>query len=136
MRTVINAREAPSWEAPTEDRRRFQILLDPEQSGSESVAMGHLYLPVGAGQESAETHANSEEIYYCAKGRGKLLLDNQEYELEPGTAAYVGRNVLHQVFNTGDEELLMLWFESPPSVKNAQYKPIVRNWKKIPGQSG
>jgi mannose-6-phosphate isomerase-like protein (cupin superfamily) len=133
MRPVVNAKEVVTYESPTPDHRKFRVLVDRDQSGSKSVAAGHLLLPPGAFQANAEAHPDTEEIYYCARGRGKLLLDEEEYLLEEGTAAYVGPGVLHQVFNTGDEELLMVWFESPPSCEVGGYKPMKLGWKQIPG---
>lgn len=133
MRTVSNAKEVVTYESPTPDHRKFRILVERDLSGSKSVAAGNLVLPPGASQANAEAHPDTEEIYYCARGRGKLLLDEEEYLLEEGTAAYVGPGVLHQVFNTGDEELLMVWFESPPSCEVGGYKPLKLGWKQIPG---
>ena len=135
MRPVSNANEVVTYESPTPDHRKFRILVERDLSGSKSVAAGHLVLPPGASQASAEAHPNTEEIYYCARGRGKLLLDEEEYSLEEGTAAYVAPGVLHQVFNTGDEELLMVWFESPQSCEVGGYKPLKLGWKQLHGTS-
>lgn len=132
MKRVINSREAITYEAPTPDRRQFQVLVERDLSGSKSVAAGHLLLPPGASQPGSEAHPETEEIYYCARGRGKLLLDNAVYPLEEGTTAYVGPGVSHQVFNTGSEDLLMIWFESPPSCEVGGYKPMKMGWKQIP----
>lgn len=129
MGRVSNAREVITYEAPSSDHRKFRILVDPGLSGSKSVAAGHLLLPQGASQPSAEVHSETEEIYYCAQGRGKLLLDEVEYSLEEGTAAYVAPGVRHRVLNTGDKDLLMVWFESPPSCEGGQYKPIKLGWR-------
>ena len=131
MRPVVNAKEVITYESPTPDHRKFRVLVERDLSGSKSVAAGHLSLPPGASQANAEAHPNTEEIYYCARGRGKLLLGEEEYSLEEGTAAYVGPGVSHQVFNTGDKELLMVWFESPPSCKVGGYKPMRLGWKQL-----
>ena len=77
MRPVSNANEVVTYESPTPDHRKFRILVERDLSGSKSVAAGHLVLPPGASQASAEAHPNTEEIYYCARGRGKLLLDEE-----------------------------------------------------------
>ena len=132
MKRVINARETITYESPTPDHRKFQLLVERDLSGSKSVAAGRLLLPPGASQPGAEAHPETEEIYYCARGRGKLLLDDEVYPLEEGTAAYVGPGVLHQVFNTGSEELLMIWFESPPSCEVGGYKPMKLGWQQTP----
>ena len=132
MRPVMNAREVVTYESPTADRRQFRVLVERDLSGSRSVAAGQLRLPPGSGQPSAEAHAETEEIYYCVSGRGRLLLDDVEYALESGTMAYVGPGVRHRVFNDEDEDLLMVWFESPPSCEPGGYKPMVLNWPQIP----
>jgi mannose-6-phosphate isomerase-like protein (cupin superfamily) len=132
MRTVLNPRDVITWESPTPDHRRFRILVERDVSGSKSVAAGQLILPRGASQARAEAHPSTEEIYYCASGKGRLLLGGEEFLLEPGTAAYVAPNVTHQVFNTGREELVMVWFESPPSCEVGGYKPMKLGWTQIP----
>lgn len=133
MKTVVKASQEISYEAPTEDHRRFQLLISPLLSGTRQVAAGHLLLPPGSAQGSAESHPETEEIYYCARGQGKLMLDGVEHPLEEGTVAYVGFDVPHQVFNTGDEDLLMIWFESPPSCQDDEYKPMKLGWKQVAG---
>jgi mannose-6-phosphate isomerase-like protein (cupin superfamily) len=132
MNRVVNAKEVVTYESPTSDQRRFRILVERDLSGSKAVAAGHTILRPGTSQPGAEAHPETEEIYYCASGRGTLLLDDERYPLEPGTAAYVGPGVLHQLFNTGDEDLVMVWFESPPSTEVGKYKPMELNWKQIP----
>ena len=131
MKPVVKSSEGITYESPTPDRRRFRVLVDPRMSGSRSVAAGQLILMPETSQPRAEAHTDTEEIYYCARGRGKLLLGGVKYLLEEGTAAYVGCGVEHQVFNDGDTDLLMVWFESPPSCEDGQYKPMKLGWSRF-----
>ena len=130
MQPVLNARDAVTYESPTPDHRQFRVLVERDISGSESVAAGQLWLPAGASQPGAESHSETEEIYYCARGTGRLVLDDEDFRLEEGTMAYVGRGVRHQVFNDSDGDLLLIWFESPPSCEVGGYKPMKLNWPK------
>ena len=109
----------------------------PSSGGARSVRLQvscrrALVASPGSVSTRSRAHPETEEIYYCARGRGKLLLDDEVYPLEEGTAAYVGPGVLHQVFNTGSEELLMIWFESPPSCEVGGYKPMKLGWQQTP----
>jgi len=132
MKRVGSAKNVITYESPTPDKRKFRVLVERDFSGSKSVAAGQLQLSPGSAQPGAEAHPDTEEIYYCAHGQGKLTLDGEEYPLEEGTMAYVGPGARHQVFNTGDEDLLMIWFESPPSCEVGGYKPMTLGWKQIP----
>ena len=131
MRPVMNARDVVTYESPTPDHRKFRVLVERDLSGSKSVAAGHTILPRGMTQPTGAAHPESEEVYYCVSGRGQLRLDDDEYPLEAGTTAYVGPGVVHQLFNTGDEDLVMIWFESPPSSEVGGYLPMEAGWKQI-----
>lgn len=41
-------------------------------------------------------HAQTDEIYYVVEGRGTMILDDAEIELQPGVVVYVPRGVKHK----------------------------------------
>jgi len=58
------------------------------------------------------------EIYYCLRGNGLLLMENQEGDwaaetLTPGRVVYVAPNWAHRSINTGDSEDLVTFFIYP-----------------------
>jgi len=54
-------------------------------------------------------HAHpQEEIYMFMKGRGKLVLDSDEWDMEEGDSMTIPSNVWHRVVNTGLKPLEVL----------------------------
>lgn len=49
-----------------------------------------------------------EEAFFILRGRGKAVVGDKEYELEPDTLLYAPANVPHDFQNTGDESLTLL----------------------------
>lgn len=47
-------------------------------------------------------------INYVVAGAGQLYLEDQEYQLEPGTIAYIPGGAEHQFLNTGTKALVFL----------------------------
>ncbi|MFN2627666.1 MAG: glucose-6-phosphate isomerase [Gaiellaceae bacterium] len=79
-------------------------ILEPGAVGSEyHMTRGHIH-----------TVVDRVETYYCLRGKGVLLLESIEGEVEtielaPGVVAYVPPARIHRSVNTGDEPLVTLF---------------------------
>ncbi len=49
-----------------------------------------------------------EEIYIIQSGRGRIQVENQVLEMAPGDAIHIPIGHLHELTNTGEEELTIL----------------------------
>ena len=58
-------------------------------------------------------HLYNDELIFIHKGEGTLTLDEQLLEVKTGTVAFVPRGVWHGLYNTGNENLLMVFQYSP-----------------------
>ena len=58
-------------------------------------------------------HLYNDELIFIHKGEGTLTLDEQLVEVKTGTVAFVPRGVWHGLYNTGNENLLMVFQYSP-----------------------
>ena len=58
-------------------------------------------------------HLYNDELIFIHKGEGTLTLDEQLVEVKTGTVAFVSRGVWHGLYNTGNENLLMVFQYSP-----------------------
>lgn len=80
-------------------------LLSPGKVGNEYFfTKGHFHTILG-----------TAEVYYCLRGHGYMLLENQEgdwsaQELTPGIAVYVPKGYAHRSINTSPDEKLITFF--------------------------
>jgi mannose-6-phosphate isomerase-like protein (cupin superfamily) len=49
-----------------------------------------------------------QEIVYAASGRGTMLVDGEQHELEPGTGVYLASGESYEIENPGPDELVMV----------------------------
>ena len=74
-----------------------------------------------------EVHPENDQFFRVEKGKGKCVIDGNEYELKDGVAIVVPSGAEHNVINTSEtEELKLYTIYSPPHHKNG----IVRKTKK------
>ena len=49
-------------------------------------------------------------------GRGRVVVDGESHTFVPGTTAFLGHNVRHEIINESDTDLVMQWLISPPGL--------------------
>lgn len=97
-------------------------LLNPENSSSERVTITEVHLEVGACQPRHK-HNASEQIWYAAKGKGKLLLaDEKTRDFTAGDVVRFADNDVHGLLNDGDEEFVYVSVTAPPINFDYAYK--------------
>jgi mannose-6-phosphate isomerase-like protein (cupin superfamily) len=50
-------------------------------------------------------HEGFEEIYYILSGKGKMVIDREEKEVEEGEVIYIPRNKVHALQNLSEDSL-------------------------------
>lgn len=93
--------------------RIIKHLAAPWTMGTKNIALGLSKIKVGS-KTNAHSHDVEEEVFYIISGRGKIIVGGEESDVEPGSCIYIPRNTVHQVVNTHDETLNLLWSMSPP----------------------
>ena len=89
-------------------------LINPENSKSERVTITEVHLEVGASQPRHK-HDTSEQIWYAVKGKGKLLLaDDEEMIFVTGDVVRFADGDIHGLLNDGDTEFVYISVTSPP----------------------
>lgn len=71
-------------------------------------------LPVG-GEIGAEVHNENDQFFRIDGGTGKVIIDDNEYEVSDGSAVIVPAGAQHNVINTSDSEALKLYTLYSPS---------------------
>ena len=94
-------------------RRHTQGLAgDSQPIRSKNFAMGHVTLEPKGGQVPWHNQ-EQEEVYFVIEGTGEMCLGEEKQPLMTGQMVYIPSNVFHQLTNTGDTPLRMLYCYAP-----------------------
>ncbi len=97
-------------------------ILNPENSDSIRVTITEVHLLPGSTQPR-HIHETSEQIWYATKGKGKLLLENDnELDFVAGDVVRFADGDVHGLHNDSDEEFIYISVTSPPINFNYAYK--------------
>lgn len=94
-------------------RRRTQALVggaSPIQA--RGFCMGYVTLEPRGGQVPWHNQ-EQEEVYFVLQGSGEACLGEERRPLAAGQAAYIPPRVFHQLTNTGEEPLVLIYVYSP-----------------------
>lgn len=78
---------------------------------SETLSLTVAFWPAGATDH--QTPHSEDEVYYVASGRAKLWVRDEDWDVGPGTVAFVRAGVEHY-FWAIEQDLKVLVFWSPP----------------------
>jgi mannose-6-phosphate isomerase-like protein (cupin superfamily) len=79
------------------------------------LSMGLYVLPAG-GRDPQSPHTE-DEVYYVVSGRARILVADEEREVQAGSIVYVAKNVAHH-FHSIEEDLTVLVFFAPAEYSN------------------
>ena len=94
-------------------RRRTQNLVggaSPIQA--DSFSMGFVTLEPQGGQVPWHNQ-EQEEVYYVVSGAGEMCLGEEKFQVTGGQAVWIPPKTYHQLTNTGDEVLYMIYVYGP-----------------------
>ena len=74
------------------------------------LSMGLYVLPAG-GTDPQSPHTE-DEVYYVASGRAKILVAEEDHDVQAGSIVYVAKSVAHR-FHSITEDLTVLVFFAP-----------------------
>ena len=74
------------------------------------LSMGLYVLPAG-GMDPQSPHTE-DEVYYVLSGRAKILVADENRDVQAGSIVYVAKNMAHR-FHSIEEELTLLVFFAP-----------------------
>lgn len=122
---VMQPGEGPSYWQPKPANGFSSPKLYPELTKFEGFSMGYQSVAPG-GRIRSHSHTDQVELQICFSGRGHVDVDGARHELVPGTACFLGPDVVHEIFNDGDEDLIQLWVIGPSGLEDF-FKAIGRN---------
>jgi len=90
----------------------FRVLIDREICGARNFS---LLLNVTNPNVVGEEHSHEEEhAFYILEGEGIMELDNQRYQVGPGTAIFVPPGVSHNLSCSSDVPIRYIVVYAPP----------------------
>ena len=116
---IANSKEAKSLIAPEPYVRELKVLLSPFlQEGVEGVSVGMTILPPGKATSNHE-HEKEVEVWLIITGMGEAIVGDEKAEVGPESAVFIEPKKMHQLVNTGEQELRMFWVYWPPGAEKA-----------------
>jgi mannose-6-phosphate isomerase-like protein (cupin superfamily) len=94
----------------------IQYKVSTETFASNRFFAGIQVLPPG-GQIPPHAHTRNEEFLLIRNGHGTAFIDDQAFELRPGSLAFVDRWVKHSIRNDSDENMEIFAIFTPPGLE-------------------
>jgi mannose-6-phosphate isomerase-like protein (cupin superfamily) len=102
---IHNINEVPAFR--TKDGSEIRELLAHRNSCIANQSLAEARLPAGS-RTTRHYHPRAEEIYYILSGTARMELGEEWQDVGPGDAIAIPPGVVHQIHNTGSEELRFL----------------------------
>lgn len=102
-------------DTPAPVRRLYETEAPPERTCLQTVQFVHHMLIPPGGRHVAElhVHADAEELVVITRGRGTALIAGKEHSVAAEDVLYVPPGAEHEVRNTGDDFLGVLFINVP-----------------------
>ncbi len=79
---------------------------------AKNFCMGHVMLDPRGGQVPWHSHPQ-EEVYFLLEGTGEVCVGDERQDVHGGQAVYIPPDTFHQLTNTGDNPLRMVYCYAP-----------------------
>lgn len=88
--------------------RDTYFLIDPEDSPSKNLKMGHTTI-YPTGRTTGHMHDDMEEVYFVVSGEGLMKIGEDEFPIKAGDALYVPPGEHHTTYQKGNIPLTFVW---------------------------
>jgi mannose-6-phosphate isomerase-like protein (cupin superfamily) len=112
---VRNLEQVPAF--ITKDGSEIRELLAYRNSAVRLQSLAEARLPKDASTQE-HYHANTEEIYFITAGRGRIRIEGETRDVQPGDAIAIPPGQKHKIWNAGVETLRFLCCCVPPYEHN------------------
>jgi len=99
------------------------LLLTKGQFGSSHLAVTWVEGPPGS-EQPHHTHPDSEQVYVIVKGRGLMMVGDEELEVTAGMLIFIPPGTPHAIRNTGADQIAYVSAASPPWDPPAEGSPF------------
>ena len=110
--TIADLARIPGRTYPARRLTRGMVGQGGQPILAKGFAMGYVVLEPRGGQVPWHNQ-EQEEVYMVLQGRGEVCVGTERQDVGPGQAIYLPPKVFHQLTNTGDEPLHMMYIYCP-----------------------
>lgn len=108
--------------------RKVRLVISPETTGEDRVAIVHVNIPPG-GISDGHLHHESDE-YILFDNDGAVILDGKRYEVIKGSLVRAVKGVMHECINTSNnKELNLTCVFVPPFEPYGSYPELIKRTK-------
>ncbi|MEQ8734009.1 MAG: cupin domain-containing protein [Rhodospirillaceae bacterium] len=115
--TVIGPDEGESIWQPEPTQGYVTINLSPDNMPYDSFTSGIQVLPPGCNVRE-HGHRQNHELLFVYEGTGRAEIEDETYDIVPGSTIMFGRYARHFVENTGDVDMKFFWVFFPPALED------------------
>ncbi len=111
--------EAGEWrprsDLPAPVRRLFETEASPERTCLQTIQfVHHMIIPPGGRHvQELHIHPNAEELVVITAGAGEATIGNEEHQVAAGDVLYIPPDVEHEVRNSSEDMLGVLFINVP-----------------------
>lgn len=121
MTGVIRIAELPAVVEPGPfEHIAIRWFVGGKATGARQVSVGESTYPPGVTHER-HYHPDAEEVVVVMAGRAEQSVGDETIELGTGEACFIPSGVPHQITAISNEDLVILWILSAPSMEAAGY---------------
>jgi mannose-6-phosphate isomerase-like protein (cupin superfamily) len=109
--------QIPFFQVGEENTVRYaQFMVSPEAGNHDSLSIDAVTLKPRSRTDS-HIHETNKEMMFFIDG-GNIVIDGEDFELEPRTLIIVEEGESHMVVNNSDEDITLICIFSPALPKN------------------
>ena len=109
---IADIANLPGRTFPARRFGRGLVGSGPQPIQSENFSMGYVVLEPNGGQVPWHNQ-EQEEVYMILQGTGEMCVDDEKSEISAGQMVYMPPTKFHQLTNTGDTPLHMMYCYVP-----------------------
>lgn len=122
---IFDIEKLPYSEFGSTITRKVRLVISPETTGEEKVAIVQVIIPPG-GISEGHLHRESDE-YILFDHDGAVILDGKRHEVAKGSLVHAVKGVMHECVNTStSNELNLTCVFVPPFEPYGMYPELIK----------
>ena len=125
---IFDINKMPYAEFGSTIKRKVRLVISPDTTGEERVAIVQVNIPPG-GISEGHLHLESDE-YILFDNDGAIILDGKRHKVFKGSLIHAVKGMMHECVNTNsDKELNLTCIFVPPFEPYGLYPELIKKTK-------